>query len=162
MSLTLHYSQYESSVVKRNKLHVVGAGSAEVFWCWWRVWIIMWSRKIDSHTFKSVSFFKNWLSLSWSRFCTFYLTQKFILLDCIVNQISPFNTLTSVCLWPIVMLSTCVHIRFSYLSFANFKLRKHMYPGLSHWNLCWAEIFSSWAKRAWHFQYILLQILWRN
>lgn len=31
MSLTLHYSQYESSVVKRNKLHVVGAGSAEVF-----------------------------------------------------------------------------------------------------------------------------------
>lgn len=146
---------------------MVGAGSAKGFWCWWRL-LIMWSIKIDSHTFKSEFSFKNWLSLSWPRFCTLYLTQKSILssqeptFGLYHEPDSTCNTLTSVCLWPIVMLSTCVPSRFSYLLFTNFKLCRHMYPGLSHWNLCWVEIFSSWAKRAWHFQYILLQIFWRN
>lgn len=137
------------------------------FWCWWRL-RIMWSIKIDSHTFKSESSFKNWLLLSWPRFCTFYLTQKPILrsqeptFELYHEPDSLCNTLTSVCLWPIVMLSTCVPSRFSYLSFTNFKRCRHMYPGLSHWNLCWVEIFSSWARRAWHFQYILLQILMKE
>jgi GTP-binding protein EngB required for normal cell division len=57
-----HYISVNVRVLctKCDKLEVVGADNTKVFSWWWRLWIIMWSIKMGSHTYKLVSSFKNW------------------------------------------------------------------------------------------------------
>lgn len=70
-----------------------------------------------------------------------YCVHKNPHLGYIMNQISQFNTLIPVCLWPIVMLSTCLPSRFFYLSFTNFKLCRRMYPGHGTFSISYSKYY---------------------